>query len=407
MYSPMRHSKTNQRWLTTWLLAWGMLGACAVAQPAGEATSVTLRVGRFFTEEQGAAYQERKLEDYKTREDWEANAAHLREAIRQGLALDPLPKRTPLEPIARERRVHDGYSAENVAFQSVPGYWVTATLYRPTGIEPPYPAVLCPYGHYPGGRLHKDIQRRCAGLARMGAVALTYDMYGWGESPVGSKAHRTPMAQTMNAWDGMRAIDFVTSLEGVDPERIGVTGSSGGGTQTFLLTALDERVKVSVPVAMVSSFFFGGCPCESGRPIHKGSDHDTNNVEIAALAAPRPLLLVSDGGDWTHNTPEVEYPFIKAIYTLMGAPEMVENAHFPEGKHNYDFDKRSAMYPFMAKHLGLRLSAIQDEAGKITEAWFTEEPDAAMMVFDDAHPLPEGSLTDPAAVEAAVEAAQK
>ncbi len=325
----------------------------------------TLWRGDCLSEEDAAKKLAEAAEKYQAKDQWQAYAEDVRRGILAGMRLERRPPACELKPIRHSKKQRDGYSVENVAFESLPGYWVTGNLYLPEDAERPTAGILCPHGHGPEGRLNEHAQARCASLARMGAVVFAWDMVGYNESkPVPHRHSETLRLQTHNS---MRCVDFLLSLGMVDEDRIGVTGESGGGTQTFLLTALDPRIDVSAPVVMVSAHFFGGCICESGLPIHQGPEHQTNNVEIAALAAPKPLLLVSVGGDWTHNVPKVEYPHVKRIYEFFDADDKVENAHFADEQHDYGPSKRKAVYPFMAKHLGLHLGSIKKYSCEIDE----------------------------------------
>ncbi len=346
--------------------------------------------GHHFTEAEGKTALERFARSYHDVASWETRAERIRQGIWEGLGLNRNFERTPLSPIIRNKKELDGYTVENIAFESLPGFFVTGNLYRPTRQLPSYPAVLSPHGHFQdsvySARTREDMQKRCASLARMGAIVLAYDMIGYGEAS--QTSHRHPLALVLQTINSLRAVDFIISLPEVDPEQIAVTGASGGGTQTFLLTALDERIAVSAPVVMVSAHFFGGCVCESGLPIHRSQDHQTSNVEIAALAAPRPLLLVSDGDDWTKNNPKVEYPYIRNIYQLYGKAKLVENHHLPNEQHDYGINKRKAVYHFLAKHLSLSISEIQNTQGEIDENFITILPHEQLLVFTEKYPQP-------------------
>jgi dienelactone hydrolase len=387
--------------------------------PPPPANGPALTQGAYLKPEQGKALLDAALVRFPDRGSWEAYIGHARTRIQEGAGLSPWPQRTPLNPVIRRRRAYDGYSVENVVFESVPGYFVTGNLYRPLNARPPYAAVLSTHGHYRAitkledydnhARFWPGMQARCASLARMGAVVLSIDMFGYGDSMqlVGQAAHRTPFALTLQIWNAMRALDFLISLENVDPKRIAVSGESGGGTQTFLLTALDERVAVSVPAVMVSSYFFGGCACESGLPIHRSADHFVSNPMIAALAAPRPLLLVSDGKDWTQHVPQIEFPFLQKIYSYFNATANVATVHLPDEGHDYGPSKRAAMYRFVADKLGLNLAAVQGADGRIDESRVTTEKPAQMRAFDADFPIPHHALHDAAAIAERLRSLQK
>lgn len=352
--------------------------------------------GNYHTEAEAVLQLQRMSSTHSSLKDWKNRASAIRRQILVGSKLDPMPERTPLNPIVTNKRSYDGYTVENAAFEARPGFFVYGNLYRPLGQKGKRPGILCPHGHArgpSGGRLRADQQNRCATLARMGAVVFSYDMVGFGDSGHLGWNHKHPQVLTLQTWSSIRAVDFLESLPYVDKDKIGVTGCSGGGTQTFLLAALDKRVAVSVPVVMVSAHFFGGCTCESGMPIHKTSKLETNNAEIAALAAPRPMKLISVGGDWTKNTPKVEYPYAQSVYEYFDALDQVENTHFPREKHGYEYVKRQAMYPFMVKHLDLNSKGVLDpKSGKYDETQNTIEEVETMRTFDSLSDMPKHVL---------------
>lgn len=349
---------------------------------------------------------------YTDKASWKKRAEMIRNGILRGAGLDPFPRRTPLNPVVHSVKKKNGYTVANVYFESFPGFFVTGNLYRPLPADgqelkvKSLAGILCPHGHWKEGRFRKNMQARCAVFAKAGAVVFAYDMVGWQEST--QVDHRKDKhTLTYQTWNSVRAIDLLLSFTEVDPSRIAVTGASGGGTQTFLLTAIDDRVAVSVPVVMVSAHFFGGCNCESGLPIHRRKTHKTNNAEIAALAAPRPLLIVSDGKDWTKNLPKVEFPYIENVYKLHGASARVANAHFPKEGHDYGLSKRRPVYAFLEKHLKLSIDRVRGEDGRVDESFIDYVKHADLRCFDSDHERPKAALAGAGKIFAAFEKLRK
>ena len=295
----------------------------------------------------------------------------------------------PINVIKHSQKIMDKYTVENIALESFPGFYVTGNLYRPIKKQNQLPAILSPHGHLEDKRFTDYVQLRSAYLASKGAIVFAYDMVGYGESK--QVRHKMPISLLLQTWNSKRVLDYLVGLPEVDPLRIGMTGGSGGGTQTFLLTALDQRIKVSVPVVQVSAHFFGGCVCESGMPIHKTANFQTNNVEVAALAAPRPLLLISNGDDWTRNTPDIEFPYIQKVYGAMGKPHQVENVHLANEKHDYGYSKRIAAYNFFSKHLKLE-NPKSSHGDPIDESFIKILPPEKLKVFTPKNPRPSTAL---------------
>lgn len=321
---------------------------------------------------------------YTDQASWEKRKAQIRPELYKALLLDPLPAQPNSKPIITPKRVMDGYTVENIAIEILPGVWINGSLYKPLNVKGKVPVILSPDGHWEKQRFRADCQIRCATIARMGAMAFSYDLFAWGESQLQFKYedHRRSLAQTIQTLGGIRILDYVSALKETDKNRIGISGGSGGGSHTVLMAAMDNRIKLSAPVVAMSSYFYGGCPCESGMPIHQCAG-GTDNVELAAMAAPHPQLIVSDGSDWTAHTPQHDFPYLQKMYGYYGVKDKVENVHLPEEKHDFGINKRIALYDFLIKYFKLNGNAVKDKSGRYDESKVTIEKENALYVFGD------------------------
>lgn len=323
-----------------------------------------------------------KTPEYTSKKAWEGRRSRLRQQILTAAGLSPLPLRTPLRPRVVRHMDYPGYSIDAVVIEALPGYFLGGNVYRPAQGKGPFPGVLVPHGHWRKGRLEDQptysVPALCVNLARQGYIAFAWDMVGYNdtrqtphsfESPTHALWSFNPMG--LQLWNSMRSLDYMLSLPGIDSERIAVTGGSGGGSQTIFLTAVDDRVKIAAPVNMVSAYMQGGDPCEEAPALRL----TTSNVEIAALAAPRPMLLVSCTQDWTKHTPAEEYPTIRNIYNLYGHGDDVENVHF-EAEHNYNRASREAVYRFLASHFKPKI-----DPKLLVDMPFVMPPSEEMLVF--------------------------
>lgn len=346
--------------------------------------------GRYWKEAEGKENMEAFSKQWEDADSWNKRAQIIKKNLLAGMQWDKISKYDgPLNVIIHSKKEMNGYSVENIAIESFPGFYVTGNLYRPLKKQKQYAAILSPHGHLKDKRLTDYVQLRSGYLASKGAIVFAYDMVGYAES--NQVRHKMPISLLLQTWNSKRVLDYLISLPEVDADRIGMTGGSGGGTQTFVLTAIDPRVKVSVPVVQVSAHFFGGCACESGMPIHKTANFQTNNVEVAALAAPRPMLLISNGDDWTRNTPNVEYPYIKKVYKAMGVQQRLKNVHLANEKHDYGISKRKAAYAFFSEHLKLD-GGHSDDSNTPDESFIKVLSPEDLMVFTPENPRPQTAL---------------
>jgi dienelactone hydrolase len=296
---------------------------------------------------------------YKTLPEWQERREHLRKQILSAAGLLPMLPKSDLHPQIFGRIENRTYSIEKVLLETMPGYYLGGNLYRPLKPAPEggFPAVLSPHGHWTYGRLEHtetaSVPARCINLAQQGYVVFAYDMVGYNDTiqtPHDFATKRDELWDfgplSLQLWNSIRVVDFLESLPGVNPRKIGATGASGGGTQTFLLAAVDDRIQFDAPVNMISAIMQGGSPCENAPNLRL----DTFNLELGAVMAPRPMLMVAATGDWTRNTPREEYPAMRAIYELYDRVANLDMLQI-DAPHNYNRQSREAVYKFFGSHV--------------------------------------------------------
>jgi dienelactone hydrolase len=368
----------------------------------------------------------------KSVKDWEPRRDFVRRQLLVSQGLWPMPTKTPLNAVIHGKIDQGDYTIEKVYFESAPGFFVTGNLYRPKNITGKVPAVVFPHGHWTDARFlyqpdkyvreeiatgqerfeqggHSRFQSMCVQLARMGCIAWQIDALsdsdskqfspeiihkfakqrpemnrteGWGlYSPQAEANLQNVMGlQTLNS---IRSVDFLLTLPEVDPTRLAVTGSSGGGTQTMLLAATDPRLALSYPVVMVSTAMQGGCTCENATLLRVNS----GNVEIAALFAPKPQGM-NTANDWTKEMATKGFPDLQSLYKLYGKKDYVtlqRGEHFP---HNYNAVTRGGFYAALNKHFNLGFEP------PIVERDYQPLTKEKLSVWDEAHPAPKAGDPD-------------
>ncbi|MGC8828717.1 MAG: acetylxylan esterase [Verrucomicrobiia bacterium] len=348
----------------------------------------------------------RSFPSIKNLSEWKRRAEEIRTQVLVSAGLYPMTEKPPLKATVFGKSEHKDFSVEKVYIESLPGFYLCGNLYRPVGKgNGPFPAVLNPHGHWKNGRLEDSetgsIPARCISFARMGMVAFSYDMVGYNDtlfrmagSETGYAYHRSfgtnesdqlwgISLMGLQLWNSIRALDFLLSLPDVDKTRVACTGASGGGTQTFILGAVDDRLTVLAPTVMVSHSMQGGCSCEN----MPGLRIEYSNMEIAAVPAPKPQIFMASTGDWTKTFMTIEGPAISRIYSLFKATNRVYYEVLPFG-HNYNKTTREAVYGFFERWM----------LGKKQPPFYKEEPYPPATNLD-LRVFPDGKLPADAATQ--------
>ncbi|MFN5585974.1 MAG: alpha/beta hydrolase family protein [Planctomyces sp.] len=295
---------------------------------------------------------------------WQAQRTLLRQQLE--LAWGGFPQQhAPLEARILETLDRPDYRIEKIVFQTLPGVFITASAWVPK-ISGKLPAVLCVHGHWAGAKQDPHVQARCAGLARLGFFVLAVDAFGAGERAIGEQLgeyHGEMTAATLfpigrplsgiQVYENGRAVDYLCSRPEVDPQRIGITGASGGGNQSMYAGAWDERFKAVAPVCSVGTYqaYLGAacCMCE----VVPGALAMTEESRILALTAPRALLIISatqDAFQFSVGEAAKSISAARPVFSLYNLPDLPRHT-VVESPHDYNQPMREAMYGFMTQHL--------------------------------------------------------
>lgn len=359
-------------WSKRLFFVWICLVSLAASLPAQESllSDGDALLKKYF-EAETAKVTQSSLADIQTLEDWTNRRAESLRQLREMLGLDPWPEKTPLATKITGTTVRDGVIVENLHFQSRPGLYVTGCLFRPETQSNPLPAILyvCGHGRVKTGDVSygnkATYQHHGAWFAQNGYVCLIIDTIQLGEiEGIHHGTYREGMWWWHNrgytpagveAWNGIRAIDYLQSRQEVDGERIGITGRSGGGAYSWWVAALDERVKVAVPVAGITSMhnhivdgcIEGHCDC-----MYMVNTYAWDFPEVAALVAPRPLLISNTDKDRIFPLDGVVdvYAKTRRIYELYGALDNI-GLNIAEGPHKDTQELRVNAFHWMNRFL--------------------------------------------------------
>ncbi|MFZ2280950.1 MAG: acetylxylan esterase [Prosthecobacter sp.] len=348
-----------------------------------------------------------RREALKTKADAEAYVKSVQERIRQ--CFGPLPEKTPLNAKVTKTLERDGYRIENIVFESRPGYLVTGNLYLPTNRKGKVPGVIGVCGHSLNGKAAEAYQSFAQGLARQGQVCFLIDPVGQGErfqylnEKLGSRLgggtteHNqmgAPQALvgeflgTWFVWDGIRALDYLLTRPEVDPQHLGITGNSGGGTQTTWLCGLEPRFTMGAPSCFITTFRRDAeneLPQDMEQCPPRVLAQDLDHCDFLAAMAPKPVIILAQEKDFFDNRGSTEsYERLKKLYTLLGKPENIQ-LHIGPDPHGYTQSNREAMYRFFGKATGIPAAA--------AEPAITIEKDADLLCTPKGQVAESGSRT--------------
>ena len=287
-----------------------------------------------------------------------------------------LPERTPLNAKTVGVIERENFRIEKIIFESQPKFYVTANLYLPKKGTGPFPAILFPLGHEAGAKSHEAWQYVLGSFATKGFVALAWDPISQGERvqffdpdlrasrlAASTREHTMLGVQTLvtgdniaryTIWDGIRALDYLVSRKEVDPERVGVTGNSGGGTHTAYLAAIDDRLKVAAPSCYITNWSrllaqLGPQDAEQNLPPFLNLGYDFPDFLYAF--APKPYLILSAIRDFFPiGGARATFAEVQRVYDSLGIADKLKMVEADDG-HGYTLPRRLAAYAWMSKWL--------------------------------------------------------